>query len=147
MEQHFPYPMPEFDAEPFWEACNREELRMQRCTDCGHWRWTPVPICGNCLSPHFTWERLSGRGTVHTWTVVTHAVHPAAVERVPYVVVEIALEEQDDLYIISNLIDIEPEHIVMDMPVEVTFVQHPHGCKLPQFRPRQLQEPEELQHD
>ena len=25
----------------------------------------------------------------------------------------------------------------MDMPVEVTFVHHPHGCKLPQFRPCQ----------
>jgi uncharacterized OB-fold protein len=147
MEQHFPYPMPEFDAEPFWEACNCEELHMQRCTDCGRWRWTPVPICSHCLSQNFTWERLSGRGTVHTWTVVTHAVHPAAVERVPYVVVEVALEEQDDLYLISNLIDIEPEHIMMDMPVEVTFILHPHGCKLPQFRPRQSQEAEERQHD
>ena len=52
------------------------------------------PYACNCLSSQFTWERLSGRGTVHTWTVVTHAVHPAAVERVPYVVVEVALEEQ-----------------------------------------------------
>lgn len=143
MEQPFPYPIPEFDAEPFWEACNREELRMQRCTDCGRWRWTPSPMCGHCLSLHCTWERLSGRGTVHTWTVVTHAVHPAAVERVPYVVVEVALEEQADLYLISNLIDVEPGHIVMDMPVEVTFVQHSHGDKLPQFRPRRNQAAEE----
>jgi hypothetical protein len=73
---------------------------------------------------------------VHTWTVVTHAVHPAAVERVPYVVVEVALEEQADLYLISNLIDVAPGDIVMDMPVEVTFVLHPQGYKLPQFRPR-----------
>jgi hypothetical protein len=136
MTAPFPYPIPEVDAEPFWEACNREELRMQRCTDCGHWRWTPGPLCGYCLSRNCTWERLSGRGRVRTWTVVTHPVHPAAVERVPYVVVEVALEEQDDLFFISNLIDITPEDIVMDMPVEVTFVQHPHGCKLPQFRPR-----------
>ena len=139
MAEHFPYPIPEFDAEPFWEACNRNELRMQRCNDCQRWRWTPSPIC-SCLSPHFTWELLSGRGLVHTWTVVTHPVHPAAVARVPYIVVDVALAEQDDLHMISNLIDIAPEQVVMHLPVEVTFIQHPHGCKLPQFRPVQQEE-------
>jgi uncharacterized OB-fold protein len=136
MTEPFPYPIPEFDAEPFWDACNREELYMQRCAECGRWRWTPGPLCDGCQSPDFTWERLSGRGTVHTWTVVTHPVHPAAVERVPYIVVDVALEEQADLHIISNLIDIAPEQVVMHMPVQVTFVQHPHGCKLPLFQPR-----------
>jgi hypothetical protein len=137
MAEPFPYPIAELDAEPFWEACNREELCMQRCTECRHWRWTPAPLCDRCQSPSFTWERLSGRGIVYTWTVVTHPVHPAAVERVPYIVVEVALEEQDDLHIISNLIDLVPEQVVMHMPVEVTFVPHPHGGKLPQFRRRQ----------
>lgn len=141
MTEHFPYPIPEDDAAPFWEACHREELRMQRCSDCGRWRWTPGPLCGHCLSPHCTWERLSGRGTVHSWTVVTHPVHPAARTRVPYIVVEVALEEQDDLFLISNLLDIAPEQVVMNMPVELTFVQHPHGEKLPQFRPRTPEEP------
>jgi uncharacterized OB-fold protein len=135
MQQHFPYPIPEFDAAPFWEACQREELRMQRCTDCGHWRWTPAPLCTACQSARYSWEQLSGRGTVHTWTVVTHPVHPAAVERVPYVVVEVQLAEQENLCMISNLIDVAPEDISMDMAVEVTFVTHPHGDKLPQFRP------------
>ena len=137
MEEHFPYPIPEFDAEPFWQACQRQELCMQRCTECGRWRWTPTPWCDACQSSQYAWERLSGRGTVHTWTVVTHAVHPAAVPRVPYVVVEVRLAEQEDLYLISNLIDVAPEDISMDMPVEVTFVDHPYGGKLPQFRPCQ----------
>jgi uncharacterized OB-fold protein len=135
MEEYFPYPIPEFDAEPFWQACQRQELRMQRCTECGRWRWTPTPWCDACQSSQYVWERLSGRGTVHTWTVVTHPVHPAAVPRVPYVVVEVRLVEQEDLYLISNLVDVAPEDISMDMPVEVTFVDHPHGGKLPQFRP------------
>jgi hypothetical protein len=135
MQESFPSPLPEFDAEPFWEACQRDELRMQRCTDCGRWWWTPAPQCPACQSAHYSWEQLSGRGTVHTWTVVTHPVHPAAVHRVPYVVVEVQLVEQDDLWLISNLLDVAPEDITMDMPVEVTFVPHPHGGKLPQFRP------------
>jgi hypothetical protein len=49
--------------------------------------------------------------------------------------VEVRLVEQEDLYLISNLIDVAPEDISMDIPVEVTFVDHPHGGKLPQFRP------------
>jgi hypothetical protein len=54
---------------------------------------------------------------------------------VPYVVVEVQLVEQADLWLISNLIEVAPADITMDMPVEVTFIDHPHGGKLPQFRP------------
>ena len=29
-------PVPTEDSEPYWEACAREELRMQKCGACGH---------------------------------------------------------------------------------------------------------------
>ena len=32
IEDTFPYPVPEYGAEPYWEAANRGELRMQRCS-------------------------------------------------------------------------------------------------------------------
>lgn len=132
----FPYPVPELEAEPYWEACNRGELAMQRCDGCGHFRWMPGPYCPRCACDALTWTPLSGRGRVTTWTVVTHPVHPAAFDRVPYVVVEVELEEQAGLRLISNLVELDPDAITMDLEVEVTFVAHPSGQKLPVFRPR-----------
>jgi len=132
----FPYPIPELEAEPYWDACNREELAMQRCDDCGHFRWMPGPHCPRCGSDALTWTRLSGRGRLTTWTEVTHPVHPAAVHRIPYVVAEIELEEQTGLRLISNLVDVDPATVAVDLAVEVSFTEHPSGQKLPVFRPR-----------
>lgn len=130
----FPYPIAEYGAEAYWEACNEKRLTMQRCHDCQRLRWHPSPRCGECGSEHFDWDNLSGRGKINTWTVVTHPVHPAAVEKVPYIVVVVELEEQAGLTMVSNLIDCDAEAIHFDHPVEVVFVAHPKGQKLPVFR-------------
>ncbi|NQV22719.1 MAG: OB-fold domain-containing protein [Rhodospirillales bacterium] len=130
----FPYPIPEYGTEPFWQACNDGKLVMQQCDDCGKYRWTPAPLCLQCRADGFTWAPLSGRGKIITWTVVTHPIHPAAVSKVPYVVVIIELEEQEGLRMVSNLIDVDVDTIEFDGLVSVDFEEHPSGQKLPVFR-------------
>lgn len=130
----FPYPIIEYGAEPYWQACNEERLVMQRCGACDKYRWHPAPLCPECGAARFSWAPLSGRGRITTWTVVTHPVHPAAVARAPYIVVEIELEEQRGLRIISNLLDADPETVNFDAPVDLEFLTHPSGQKLPVFR-------------
>ena len=130
----FPYPIPEYGTEPYWQACNEERLVMQRCAACAKLRWTPAPLCTFCAHDQYSWEPLSGRGRVYTWTVITHPVHPAAVALVPYVVVEVELEEQSNLRMVSNLIDCDPAAIQFGAAVEVAYRQHPEGQKLPVFR-------------
>ena len=66
---------------------------------------------------------------------MTHPVHPAAVDRVPYVVAEVELEEQPGLRMIAGLVGIEPDAVAMDLAVRVEFETHPSGQKLPMFRP------------
>lgn len=107
---------------------------MQRCNACGKFRWQPAPLCVFCADAEFTWAPLSGRGSISTWTVVTHAVHPAAIDRVPYVVVEVELEEQAGLRILSNLIEVDLDLIAIDAPVIVDFIEQLAGQKLPVFR-------------
>ncbi len=134
----FPYPVPEFGAEPYWEACARDELKMQRCADCSKFRWMPGPLCPHCGGNNVTWETLRGRGRVTTWTAITHPVHPAAVDRVPYLVAEVELEEQPGLRMIAGLVDVDPDAVEIDLPVEVVFEEHPthpEGQKIPMFRP------------
>ena len=130
----FPYPIPEYGAEPYWDACNEQRLMMQRCEQCVRFRWHPSPRCGDCGCERYSWELLSGRGRINTWTVVTHPVHPAAVEKVPYIVVVIELEEQVGLTMVSNLIDCDVNCVDFNQPVEVDFVTHPIGQKIPVFR-------------
>jgi uncharacterized protein len=130
----FPYPIPEYGTEAYWEACNQERLVMQRCTACHKFRWHPAPICIHCQAEGFAWAPLSGRGRVYTWTVITHPIHPAAFAKVPYVVVEVELDEQPGLRMLSNLIDVDPDKITFNAPVTLGFVTHPVGQKLPVFR-------------
>lgn len=130
----FPFPIPEYGTEPYYAALNEERLVMQRCVACSRLRWHPAPLCLDCGDARHEWTPLSGRGRVHTWTVITHPVHPAAVARVPYVVVEVELEEQAGLRLISNLVDCDPAAIAFDAPVTLAFLRHPTGQKLPVFR-------------
>ena len=35
---------------PFWEGCRAGELRLQRCTSCGDYRFFPAEGCPRCKS-------------------------------------------------------------------------------------------------
>lgn len=64
-----------------------------------------------------------------------HPVHPAANEKVPYNVAQVQLDEDPDLILVTNLVDIDNDAIRIDLPVEVVFVEHEPGVKIPKFRP------------
>ena len=132
---NFPRPIPDFDAEEFWAGCNRGELMMQRCAACMKFRWLPRAMCPFCNSLDREWVRVSGRGKVYSYTIITHPVHPAAVNRVPYNVAQVRLEEDPDLILVTNLVGLKNEEIRIDMPVQVTFEEHEPGVKLPKFKP------------
>ena len=132
----FPYPIPEFGTEPYWEAANRRVVRVQHCLDCGRLRWEPAPLCLDCQSQQHEWALLSGHGTVYSFTEITHPVHPAAFAKVPYIVVEVELAEQPNLRMISNLVDTPASAVKIGAAVIVDFIAHPNGQHLPVFRLR-----------
>src|SRR5215469_609830 len=126
-KDNFPRPIPEFGAEPFWEGCNRDELLMQRCSECRKFRWLPQPMCPACNSLKHEWVRVSGKGSVYSYTIITHPVHPAAVSKVPYNVAQVQLAEDPGLILLTNLVGIRNEDIRIGMPVQVTFEEHSPG--------------------
>ena len=132
---NFPPPIPDYDAEEFWAGCNRGELLMQRCAACKKFRWLPRPMCPSCNSLEREWTKVSGRGKVYSWTIITHPVHPAAVSRVPYNVAQVQLDEDPNLILVTNLVGLRNEDIRIDMPVQVVFEEHEPGVKLPKFKP------------
>jgi uncharacterized OB-fold protein len=132
-----PAPPPNSLTAGFWQAAGRGELVVQRCT-CGTLRHYPQPMCAVCHSSNWTWERVSGRGTVYTFTVTHRAFHPAWADRGPYAVATIELEE--GVRMVSDLPPEDTDHVHIGAPVEVFFDAQGadghdgHGVTLPRFR-------------
>ena len=63
-------------------------------------------------------------GIVYSFIIVRNPVHSAIREKdqLPYNISLIELEEQQGLRICSNVLNIAPEDIYIDMPVQVTFM-------------------------
>lgn len=130
-----PLPEPDGLTRFFWDAANQHKLMLLRCQDCRYYVHYPRPICPKCLSANLAPEQLSGRGTLFTYTVTMQAFHPYFVDKLPYVLAIVALEEQDDLRLTTNLVDCPESELAIGKPVTVTFREVAPGVTFPLFRP------------
>jgi uncharacterized OB-fold protein len=104
-----PLPHPDRDSEPFWRGLREGALRVQRCGGCGALRWPAREVCNRCHDFASEWIALSGRGRIVSW-VRTHQVFaPAWRDELPYDVVLVAQDEQEDLQLIGRFEGAGPE--------------------------------------
>src|SRR3954470_6523876 len=68
-----PLPTPRPETQPFWDGLRAGEIRLQRCDTCDRVQFYPRPHCRYCGATELTWETLSGRATVYTYTVIHRA--------------------------------------------------------------------------
>ena len=120
---------------PFWEACARRELRLQRCAACGRFRNPPLPGCPRCGAAASEWPLLSGRGRVFSFTIVHHPAIPTLGADVPYNVVVVELEGAPGARLISNLLDVSPSDVRIGLEVEIVWDEVRPDLVLPRFRP------------
>jgi len=128
-----PIPQPTVESAPFWEAVAKGELRIQRCARDGDFFFPPASRCPRDWSTEWTWEKLSGRGTIRSFVVFQRSYHPAFREALPYAVAIVELEEGARL--VTRLIDIAVTDVRVGMPVAVAFTEVADGTTLPLFRP------------
>ena len=74
--------------------------------------------------------RSKGTGRLHSWTVVTHQIHPAF--PVPFTMVVVALDDAPEVRLMGRL-DGAPE-LAEGMPMQVWFETLEPGVTLPQWR-------------
>ena len=79
-----PIPRPDAVSAPYWEAAARGELLIQECTSCGHRQFYPRAVCTDC-GGDVDWLTCSGRGTVHTFTVIRQNHAKPFKDELPYV--------------------------------------------------------------
>ena len=128
-----PVPRPSRETAPFWAAANEERLVMPRCESCGTYFFPPSLACPSCNAERIAWVPVSGRGSVFSFVIMHRVYHPAFKDKVPYVVAVIALEEGPRL--ISGIVEIAPDEVRCDMPVEVRFEEVRDGIRIPKFAP------------
>ena len=131
--QPLPIPVPSIDNHAFWDACNRGELVIQHCSRCDVLRHPPRPMCPGCRGKELGWKKVSGVGTVYSYTVTHQAIHPSLRGRVPWTVIMVDLDE--GVRMISHIVDCFAEDVRIGMRVEVVFEEVEAGVTLPYFRP------------
>ena len=93
----------------------------------------PRELCPVCLSDDLEWAPVSGRGRVHAFTIVYQPNDARFNDETPYVYAVIQLDEGARM--ISNVIDIEPHDVEVDMPVVAVFEDITPEWTLVKFKP------------
>lgn len=124
-------PIVTLDAKTFWEAADREEFIGQKCGDCDKFVFPPRPMCPHCHSLNRQDVQLSGKGTVHSWTIPRHP-HPFGFKESPIVAV---IQLAEGTRMVSNLVGVGYDEVKQDMEVEVAFEPTMNNHKVPVFRP------------
>jgi hypothetical protein len=130
-----PVPEPDDVTRFFWDGVTAHELRILRCDRCGKFIHWPRPVCRFCLSTSLTPTRVSGRATLHSWTIPLQPFDAYFLEHLPYVLAVVELEEQPGLMMVTDIVDCDEEHLRAGMPLEVTFRDVAPGYTLPLFAP------------
>jgi len=134
LQRTYKKPLPEIthQSRPFWQACNQHNLLVQQCGNCDRYHLPPAELSPCCSAP-LRWVRASGRGQVHTFTILHVAYNPAFKDDLPYNVSIIELEEGPLL--LSNVVNCANAELHIGMPVRVVFENVTPEQALPRFEP------------
>lgn len=124
-----PVPHPTALSKPFWDACNRKVLTVQRCVACGSHVFIPQSFCPRCLDTDLVWVESSGRGVVVSYTVIWRAQTPAFTA--PYVVAIVRLDEGYEM--LTNIVDAELSDVAIGARVGIKFIEIDSETTLPCF--------------
>jgi uncharacterized OB-fold protein len=127
-------PRPEItkESEPYWSSVAAHAMALQRCSRCGTYRFYPTAVCPACWSTEFEWRRVSGRGTLYSFSVVFRPVSEAFADEVPYIVALVTLAEGPTM--MMNLLGVPIEDVRIDMPVRIGYRER-DGFTLPVAEP------------
>ncbi len=95
----------------FFRHCANGEFRLQRGKQSGLLRYPPTTACPWTGERESDWVAVEGKGTVHSYGEVHHAIQPAFKDKVPYLILVVDLDtqkgapsEHDALRVAGNLV-------------------------------------------
>jgi uncharacterized OB-fold protein len=132
----------------YFGHCAAHDFHLQRCDDCKLLRYPPTTACPWCASPKATWTPVEGKGTVHSYEEVHHAIQPSFKGHTPYMVLLVDLDtqkgkptEHEALRVVGNLTTpdgvLAPKDAVQRIGigsrVRMVFTDVTDGLSLPQW--------------
>ncbi|MET0147031.1 MAG: Zn-ribbon domain-containing OB-fold protein [Ilumatobacteraceae bacterium] len=124
-------------TQPFWDAAKEDRLVVPQCSNCGTFRLPPSAYCFNCQSREVGWTELPGTGTVYSYTVVRHPLHPDLAGACPYAsgVVELDGTQGAGARMLVNIIDCDVDALRIGDKVEIVWDHVNDEMTTPRFRP------------
>jgi uncharacterized OB-fold protein len=116
----------------YWAEAAEGRLVIQYCPSCGQRQFYPRAMCTACGGTP-EWEQASGRGSVHTFTIIRQQGAKPFRDELPYVVAMVKLEEGPMM--MGNLTDCPVDDVSIDMAVEAYVVEAAEGVGVPFWRP------------
>lgn len=126
-----PLPLPNPTTQPYFDAALDGRLRLQRCPKDGFFFY-PRSRCPKCLGDDWSWEDVSGRGSLHAFTIDRIGHDPALARDVPFAIAVIELEEGPRMT--ARVVDCGLDELQVGMALEATF-ETIDDVALVRFRP------------
>ena len=106
----------------FFHYCAQGDFRLQRGKKSGLLRYPPTTACPWTRDREYEWVSVEGKGTVHSYVEVHHAIQPAFRAHVPYMILLVDLDTQkgepsahEALRVAGNLLTAEGEFAPPEM--------------------------------
>ena len=112
----------------FQGALTKGEILLPKCEDCGAYHFFPRVLCPHCHGAAISWKQATGKGRVHTTTVVRRKPEWGG----DYNVCVVELDE--GVRMMSRVEGIAPGEVAIDMPV-TAFVGEAEGVPAVLFKP------------
>jgi uncharacterized protein len=119
----------DLDTGEFFAAAGRGELAVCECATCGHTLHMPMRWCHRCGTGTVVWRSVAPTGRIHSYSVITHQIHPAF--PVPYTVVLVDLDEAPGVRLAGRLGG--RADVAIGDPVYATFASLGEGYGLPEW--------------
>jgi uncharacterized OB-fold protein len=125
-------PVSDERSAPYWDAAAQHRLVLARCSRCGALSHPPDVVCPRCHQPaDFAFDEVGSGGTVRSWVTVRQSFLPGF--DVPFVLVDVALDEDDEVRLIGRLVDGPDAPVALGDRVRVTFDDLAPGVAVPAF--------------
>jgi uncharacterized OB-fold protein len=131
------------------------QLRLPRCADCSMFMYPPRTYCPDCRSSDIRYQGVSGKGTIHSYFILSEPIHPAFFPHPNTVIAVIELDEQQGvskggdrtkqpaehraLRMVGNIVKADgsfedPAQVAINKRVEIRMIDLGDGMALPQWR-------------